>query len=629
MTEARNEAVVGLFLCADGGDGDVADKEGRVENLKPVLTKEEARERGRNGGKKSAEVRRAKKNMREMAKFLMESEVSGKLENVRRAMGNMGIDKDDMTYQGAVVVSVLNKAMNGDTQAVRLLGEMTGDLKQGGFGYYGDYQQDDPNVIDMQYPVLCLPDNGRDIRRKDLLRPQAGPQTQFMASEADIVIYGGAAGGGKTYALLMEALRHKDVRGFDAAIFRKNFTQITNPGGLWDASNKLYSMVPDAESRKTPKLGWVFAGGGKLTFAHIGSEDDLKSWQGSEIAYIGFDELTHFTRHQFLYMYSRNRSTCGVKPYIRATCNPDADSWVAEFISWWINQETGYPIKERSGQIRWMVVLSDIIYWADTVEELVEKYEVDEGDCKSVTFIASKLTDNKVLMETNPGYLANLKAMTEVDMERLLKGNWKIKPAAGMFFKRSQVDVIEELPKDIIAWARGWDLAATPEDDNGDPAYTASVLIGKTREGRYIVADVTNQRLSAADVRKQIKNTCTIDKKKYKHVTERLPQDPGQAGKAQKESFIKYLSGFVVKIIPESGSKETRAEPFAVQWQNGNVSLLLAEWNEMYLTQLESFPESKFKDMVDASSSAFDQIEGAAKVTAPSGTISKESYWKS
>lgn len=248
-----------------------------------------------------------------------------------------------------------------------------------------------------------------------------------------------------------------------------------------------------------------------------------------------------------------------------------------------------------------MCVLNDTIYFADTAEQLSEEHGIPIEQCKSVTFIASRLQDNKVLMESDPGYIANLNALLEVERERLLNGNWKIKPAAGMFFKRSQVTLLDELPNDVITWARGWDLAATSEDENGDPAYTASVLIGKRRNGRYIVANVTNQRLSADDVRTHIKQTAQIDKKKYKRVVERLPKDPGQAGKAQAQSFVKMLAGFVVKTIAESGSKETRAEPFCGQWRHGNVDVLLADWNEMYFTELESFPESKFKDMVDAS----------------------------
>src|SRR6516225_5233687 len=68
-------------------------------------------------------------------------------------------------------------------------------------------------------------------------------------------------------------------------------------------------------------------------------------------------------------MVSRNRSTCGVRPYIRATCNPDADSWVAEFISWWIDPVSGRPIPERAGVLRYFVRIAEKIVWADRPED--------------------------------------------------------------------------------------------------------------------------------------------------------------------------------------------------------------------------------------------------------------------
>ena len=88
----------------------------------------------------------------------------------------------------------------------------------------------------------------------------------------------------------------------------------------------------------------------KVTFAHIERDEDVHKWQGAQICEIGFDELTHFSEKTFFYMLSRNRSTCGVTPFVRATCNPDADSWVAKFIEWWIDKDTGYPIQERSAR---------------------------------------------------------------------------------------------------------------------------------------------------------------------------------------------------------------------------------------------------------------------------------------
>lgn len=591
-----------FWYIRKGGEAVVAKKD-----LIPVRSKEEAKARGRNGGLKSGEARRQKKNMREMAKSLMEASVSKQMGNVRDTLKRMGIDENDMTYQAAVVVRMIQKAMvDGDVNAVRVLGELTGELNR-----FGVIDIDEEKIIDVPYPTILIPENGRDEPKPNMLEPQAGPQTMFMASSADIVIYGGAAGGGKTYALLLEMLRHKDIKNFGAVIFRKNFTQITAEGGLWDSSVKLYTQVPDAEQRKSPKLHWKFKGG-KLTFAHLDREEDLQAWQGTEIAYLGFDELTHFSRHQFLYMLSRNRSTCGVKPYVRATCNPDSDSWVADFVSWWINQDTGYPIRERSGVVRYMCVINDVIYWGDTPEDLASNHGINPEECKSVTFIASKLEDNKILMKSDPSYLSNLKAMTEVDMERLLYGNWKIKAQAGRYFKRTQIPIdgyYEKIPDDVIYWCRAWDLAATDEDENGDADYTAGVLIGIRKNNRYIVADVINKQVKAGDVEKLIRMTAISDRKKYGFSYRvRIPQDPGGAGKIVAKQYLNGLSGFDVKAEPVSGSKELRATPFAAQWQNGFVDVLIAEWNEMYFSQLESFPESKHDDMVDASSDAFNEF---------------------
>ncbi len=481
------------------------------------------------------------------------------------------------------------------------------------------------------------------MREKIVLAPQKGPQEMFLATSADICIYGGATGGGKTFGLLLEPLRHKNNKNFNAVIFRKDYTQVTAPGGLWDSSRKIYCYVKGCFPLKTPKLHWIFKSGATINFAHLGNDEDCLSWQGSQVTMIGFDELTHFSEYQFFYMLSRNRTDSGVAPYVRATCNPDADSWVAEFIKWWIDQDTGYPIPERSGKVRWMVRLNEVIYWFDTrqgaIDAAIENgmdYEKAVIMAKSVTFIASTLQDNKILMKNDPGYMANLMALALVERERLLFGNWKIKAAAGLMFKRTKVNMLEVLPTDVILWARGWDLAATSEDEDGEPAYTAGVLIGKRKNGRYIVADVINRRLDSAEVRELIKMTCIADKAKYGRVITRLPQDPGQAGKAQAQSFLKFLSGFTVKIVPESGDKVTRAEPLSAQWlglegmDKGNVDVLIADWNEMYFNQMENFPQSKFKDMVDASSSAFSEIENGGTYSAPpaDSSLGKSSYWR-
>ena len=443
-----------------------------------------------------------------------------------------------------------------------------------------------------------------------VIRPQKGPQEKFLATTAEIAIYGGAAGGGKTYAILMEPLRYIYTKGYRAVIFRKNFNQIFASGGIWDESREMYSDISGAKSVQTPKFKWSFKNMAHIYFDFLGRDADVEKWQGSQITFIGFDELTHFTERQFFYMMSRNRSTCGVRPYIRATCNPDADSWVAKFIAWWIDPETGYPIPERSGKKRYMarIEADDNVIWADTRQELLDKGIAPEK-VKSVTFIASTLEDNKILMEKDPGYKANLESLPLVERERLLHGNWKIKAAAGMFFKRVQIgEILPAVPEDLVAIVRGWDLAATDVDENEDAAYTAGVLMAKRSNGRFVVIDVINQQLKAGDVRKLIKTTTVADNAKYGYMRQRLPQDPGQAGKEQAESYIAMLAGYDVVTKQESGSKQTRAEPMAAQWQIGMFDVVAGDWNEAYFNQLESFPESKFKDMVDAGSSAFNEL---------------------
>ena len=451
-----------------------------------------------------------------------------------------------------------------------------------------------------------------------IVKPQPGPQTAFMATPANVCIYGGAAGGGKSFGLLMSALRYKNVPGFGCTIFRRNFNQIFSQGGLWDESMKIYQGIRGADPKFARGQWWFRNQNGdivsKVTFAHIERDEDVHKWQGSQICEIGFDELTHFSEKVFFYMLSRNRSTCGVEPFIRATCNPDADSWVAKFIEWWIDPDTGYPIPERSGKLRWFIRRDEILYWANTKQELWKQFDLktpeEKAEPRSVTFIMSKLEDNQELLKVNPGYIANLKAMSVIERERLLHGNWKIKAAAGLFFKRSQVgDYLSFVPDDVIEWVRCWDLAATEKTENGDPAFTAGVLMGKRKNGRYIVADVVNKQMSASDVRQTIKHTAQQDVAKYGRVKIRLPKDPGQAGKEQAESYIKFLSGFNVVTVAETGSKEVRAEPMAAQWQAGNFDILTGLWNEEYLQQLENFPDSKFKDMVDASANGFTELE--------------------
>ncbi|MBK1709812.1 MULTISPECIES: phage terminase large subunit [Marichromatium] len=434
-----------------------------------------------------------------------------------------------------------------------------------------------------------------------IIRPQPGPQEQFLSSPADIVIYGGSAGGGKTFALLLEGMRHSGLAEFGAVIFRRESTQITNEGGLWDSAMQLY---PQAGARpfKSPKLGFAFPAGARVTFGHLNQEADVLNWQGAQIPLICFDELTHFSRAQFFYMLSRNRSTCGVRPYVRATTNPDADSWVAEFIGWWIDDESGLPIPERAGALRYFVRVDDAVHWADSREALAQAHGVSPEDAKSVTFIPASVFDNQALLERDPGYLANLKALGRVERARLLEGNWRVRPAAGLYFPRHAVTLLDVAPTDIVERVRSWDLAGTePTQDSPSPDATAGVLMGLQKNGRYVVLDVAHLRARAHRVRQTLSAVAQQDG----HATKiTIPQDPGQAGKDQAASIIAGLAGYSVSARRPSSDKITRAEPLSAQWQAGNVDVLRGPWAEAFLAEMESFPVGH-DDQVDAAADAF------------------------
>jgi hypothetical protein len=256
---------------------------------------------------------------------------------------------------------------------------------------------------------------------------------------------------------------------------------------------------------------------------------------------ICFDELTHFTAHQFFYLLSRNRSTCGVRPYIRATCNPDADSWVAEFLAWWIDPETGFPIAERAGVLRYYVRVSGKIIWADRAEDLVQHLPpsktlppgVDPPRPISVTFIPASVFDNPALLRINPEYLAWLLSLPLLESERLLGGNWKIRPAAGLYFKREWCAVVDEVPADLEV-VRYWDLAATEKTELNDPDWTVGIKLGRDKNGGYWLLDMVRGRANPGDVERLLLDTAARDGKR---VRVRFGKDPGQAGKSQPSTW--------------------------------------------------------------------------------------------
>lgn len=438
-----------------------------------------------------------------------------------------------------------------------------------------------------------------------IIRPQAGPQEMFLSCNADFAIYGGAAGGGKSYALLMEGARNIHVPGYGGVIFRINFGDITNQGGLWDTSEEIYPYIGGVPRKSS--MEWRWKSGASISFSHFQHEKNKYNWQGSQIPFIGWDELTHFSQEIFWYMFSRNRSTCGVKPYIRATTNPDPDSWVLPFIQWWID-DSGYARPERGGVIRWFARRKGEIIWGDSKEELVAKGLKP----RSFTFIPSSVYDNKILMDADPDYESNLNALMEHERARLLDGNWLARAQPGSYFKTHWFKILDAVPEGEEE-VRYWDRASTEvHETNSDPDWTVGVKMRRVN-GEFFVVDVKRERLTPGGVVNLIMNTASQEP----DCPIVLEQDPGQAGVSDIFHLMQCLAGYNVIPNPVTKAKEVRAKPVSSQSQAGNVKLMRGRWNDQFLRELEGFPPEKDKghdDQVDAFSGAFNYL---TRVTQP------------
>ena len=234
-------------------------------------------------------------------------------------------------------------------------------------------------------------------------RPHPGPQTAFLRSTADECLYGGAAGGGKSFALLLEGLRDCRNPGYRGLLLRRTYPELRK--SLMDQAHKILSGLA---TYNVEHRAWTFPGGGQLMFGALGDDRDVHRYQSAEFAYIGFDELTSFTQYQYEYMLSRNRNIAGLRNRVRAATNPGGvgHNWVkARFI------DTCPPYEKR-----WFL--------RDGADETV--VTADTPRARSRNFIPARVTDNPTLMDADPGYIARLEALPERERRTLLEGRWDI-----------------------------------------------------------------------------------------------------------------------------------------------------------------------------------------------------------
>lgn len=450
------------------------------------------------------------------------------------------------------------------------------------------------------------------------IQPQEGPQREFLECDADVAIYGGAAGGGKSVALLLDPLRAVSDPDFRGAIFRRESVQITSGGGLWDTSDSIYTRLK-ASSRAHPRHEWEFQSGARVEFHHLQHEKSKKAHQGAQYTFIGFDELTHFTESQWVYLMSRNRSAGATEPWMRATCNPDGSSWVYKWVKPFLKSDGKTPDPDECGTIKYFTIDNGTIRYVD------QDWRDEDGDPpRTITFIPAKLEDNPALTESDPKYAARLRSQSKSVRDRLKKGLW-VTEQGKMMFRHHRIRLIDE--EDVpsgLSWVRYWDLADTevplreqdPHDKNG-PDWTAGALCAlwyppKSSdyydEDRHdpilIVQEVDYFQLEGDRKDDRIRNAAVRD---GKDVVIGMEREGGSSGKYVARDYEEgLLSDFSMIDDRPTGEKVERAKPWRRLAERERVWFVDGEWVAQAMWWIDRFPSHK-KDVIDA-------ISGAHKV---------------
>lgn len=392
------------------------------------------------------------------------------------------------------------------------------------------------------------------------------PQSIFLASPAREILYGGAAGGGKSAGILAAALQYVTEPGYDAIIFRRSYADLEKPGALIPLSHE-WLAGSDAEYDGGSHR-WFFPSGATLSFGHIQNETSVvQDYQGSAFSFIGFDELTQFSQFMYRYMFSRNRKRVGLNFPLRtrSTGNPGGvgHDWVkARFID---NQTPGR------------------------------------------LFIPALLEDNPGLDRAE--YEQSLDELDPVTRRQLRHGDWNVRPE-GNFFKREWFKIVDpDRVPTLKRIVRQWDLAATTEEEASDPDWLVGTKMGVALDGKKYILHVHRVRVSPEGVQAAIKQYAQID---GRGVMVRIEQEGAASGKIVKYHYEQLLDGWDARFTPiPKSSKLMRAGPFSAACERGQVKLVQGAWNEIWLDEVPAFPGAAHDDQVDSASGAYQTLTSA------------------
>ena len=385
-------------------------------------------------------------------------------------------------------------------------------------------------------------------------------QLAFLLLDNQEALYGGAAGGGKSDALLMAALQYVDWPGYSALLLRRSYADLSLPGALMDRARAW--LVPTQARWRDHLKTWEFPSGATLTFGYLDKPGDEYRYQSTEFQLIGFDELTQFTENQYRFLFSRLRRS----------------------------QNAGIPLRMRSASNP-----------GGVGHEWVRGRFIDtEGSVDTRVFIPASLPDNPHLDQV--AYLQSLNQLDPVTRQQLLAGDWSARQP-GNLFKREWFPVVEELPVIRNRSVRYWDLAATPVRAGTDPDWTAGVRVDYGADGLYYVVDVQRMRGTPGEVESFIKQTAMIDGNGTQIFIE---QEPGASGVNTIYHYVtRVLADYTVRGQRATGSKVERAGPVSSQAEVGNVRLLRGPWIGAFLDEVEAFPLGGHDDQMDGLSGAF------------------------
>lgn len=390
-------------------------------------------------------------------------------------------------------------------------------------------------------------------------------QAEFLIDTRKEILYGGAAGGGKSIALLMAALMYVSEPEYSALLLRRTYQDLALPDAIMNVAEQ-WLINTDAKWNNETKT-WKFPSGATLTFGYLQSEKDKYRYQGAKFNFVGFDELTQFPESQYTYLFSRLRRGHGsnIPSRVRAASNPGGmgHEWVKD----------RFVVNPKNGRL----------------------------------FIPAKLTENPYLDQDE--YLNSLNELDPVTLAQLRDGNWDI-AAKGEMFKREWFEIVDTAPK-CERYIRYWDCAATEAIGNKDPDWSVGVLMGILKGVCYIL-DVIRFRKSPAESDSIMEQQAAID---GAGIPIREEQEPGSSGKKLISIHSRGIfQGYDYAGLPSNGDKVVRAKPFSAACQNRNVKLVRGPWINDYLRELELFPQKEVHDdQVDASSKAYNEIASKTK----------------